>query len=219
MNATHLSLQTARRGNVLVLLAVLLPVLIGVVGLVIDGGMMMDQRRDLQHATDAAATTAATELRLANGSAAAQAAAIDAVTIAHEKADADVTVHIPPITGPFAGDSDYVEVVSESIYRTRFMSILGGALDRTLQARSVAGVRDATDKAAIVVLDPNPSGISVASASTIVANIDLASLVNQLPLSSALSPLGLGGLLNGIRNNIVTMIYTMPKSHVPYLNP
>ena len=50
-------------------------------------------------------------------------------------------------------------------------------------------------EAAIVVLDPSPSGISVASASTIIANINLASLVNQLPLSSALSSLGLGGLL------------------------
>jgi len=206
MSTTHSPLHSARRGNVLVLLAVLLPVLIGVVGLVIDGGMMMDQRRDLQHATDAAATTAATELRLANGSAAAQAVAIDAVTVAHEQVDADVTVHIPPTTGPFAGDSDYVEVVAESVYRTRFMPILGGALDRTLQARSVAGVRDATAEAAIVVLDPNPSGISVASASTIVANINLSSLVNQLPLSSALTPLGLGGLLNGIRNNIVTTL-------------
>jgi len=206
MITTYSSLRTARRGNVLVLLAVLLPVLIGVVGLVIDGGMMMDQRRDLQHATDAAATSAATELRLANGSAAAQATAIDAVTVAHEQADADVTVHIPPTTGPFAGDSDYVEVVAESVYRTRFMPILGGALDRTLQSRSVAGVRDATAEAAIVVLDPSPSGISVASASTIVANINLASLVNQLPLSSALTSLGLGGLLNGIRNNIVTTL-------------
>jgi Flp pilus assembly protein TadG len=206
MITTHSSLQPARRGNVLVLLAVLLPVLIGVVGLVIDGGMMMDQRRDLQHATDAAATSAATELRLANGAAAAQAVAIDAVTVAHEQADADVTVHIPPTTGPFAGDSDYVEVVAESVYRTRFMPILGGALDRTLQARSVAGVRNATAEAAIVVLDPSPSGISVASASTIVANINLASLVNQLPLSSALTSLGLGGLLNGIRSNLVATL-------------
>jgi len=206
MNTTRLSFRTARRGNVLVLLAVLLPVLIGVVGLVVDGGMMMDQRRDLQHATDAAATTAATELRLANGSAAARIAAIDAVTVAHEQADADVTVNIPPTTGPFAGNSDYVEVIAESVYRTRFMPILGGALNRTLQARSVAGVRDATAEAAIVVLDPSPAGISVASASTIVANINLASLIDQLPLSSTLSALGLGGLLNGIRNNIVTTL-------------
>lgn len=126
MNASIRLPRLHRRGNVLVLLAILLPVLIGVVGLVIDGGMMMDQRRNLQHATDAAATTAATELRLANGSAAARAAAVDAVTVAHEQADADVTVNIPPLTGPFAGDADHVEVVSESVYRTRFMPILGG---------------------------------------------------------------------------------------------
>ena len=156
MNMINHPLRTARRGNVLVLLAVLLPVLIGIVGLVIDGGMMMDHRRDLQHATDAGATTAATELRLANGSAAARAAAIDAVMVANEESDADVTVHIPPTTGPFAGNSDYVEVVAESIHRTRFMPILGGALDRTLQARSVAGVRDATAKAATIPESAQP---------------------------------------------------------------
>ena len=197
---------STRHGNVLVLLAVLLPVLIGVVGLVIDGGMMMDQYRDLQHATDAAATTAATELRLENGAAAAEAAAIDAVQVAHEKADADVTVHIPPATGPFAGNSDYVEVVSESVYRTHLMPILSGIFDRTLQTRSVAGVRDATDEAAIVVLDPQPSGISVASASTIVSNINLSSLVAELPLGSVLSSLGLGGILNGVRNRVVNLL-------------
>ncbi len=198
--------RPSRRGNILVMLAILLPVLIGMVGLVIDGGMMMDQRRDLQHATDAAATTAATELRLAHGSAAATAAATAAVQVAHEIAAAEVTVHIPPITGPFAGNPDFVEVASAAVYRTKFMPILGGALDRPLQARSVAGVRDATAEAAIVVLDPQPAGIAVASASTIVANVNLASLVNQLPLGSVLTPLGLGGLLNGIRSNIVSTL-------------
>lgn len=206
MNANDRSRYVERRGNVLVLLAVLLPVLIGVIGLVIDGGMMMDQRRDLQHATDAAATSAATELRLAKGSSAAATAAIDAVRIAHEKSDAAVTVHIPPTSGPFAGNSDYAEVVSESVYRTRFMPVLSDVLSRKLQARSVAGVRDATAQAAIVVLDPAPAGISVASAATIVANINLASLVNQLPLNSVLTPLGLGGLLTGLRNSTVSAL-------------
>lgn len=86
------------------------------------------------------------------------------------------------------------------------MSILGGASTARCKLAPWQECATPTDKAAIVVLDPNPSGIWVASASTIVANIDLASLVNQLPLSSALSPLGLGGLLNGIRNNIVSTL-------------
>ncbi|BBO33077.1 TadE/TadG family type IV pilus assembly protein [Lacipirellula parvula] len=205
-NSNRINAKKRRHGNVLVLLAILLPVLIGIVGLVIDGGMMMDQYRDLQHASDAGATTAATELRLAHGATAARSAATSAVQIAHEKADADVTVHIPPTTGPFAGNSNYVEVISESTYKTHLMPVLGGAINRTLQVRSVAGVRDATAQAAIVILDPNPSGISVASAATIVANINLASLVNQLPLNSLLTPLGLGGLLNTLRNNIVTAL-------------
>ena len=209
MDATIRKSRNNRRGNVLVLLAILMPILIGVVGLVFDSGMMMDQYRDLQHATDAAATTAATELRLSHGSSAATAAAIDAVQVAHEMADADVTVHIPPAKGPFAGNSNYVEVISESTYSTRFIPVLGGLVDRQLRTRSVAGVRDATAQAAIVVLDPNPAPIALASASTLISNINLPGLVNDLPLgpvNTLLTSLGLGGLINTIKANIVTVL-------------
>lgn len=209
MGANLRKFPNKRRGNVLVLLAILMPILIGVVGLVIDSGMMMDQYRDLQHATDAAATTAATELRLSHGSSSATAAAIDAVQVAHEMADADVTVHIPPTSGPFAGNSNYVEVLSESTYAARFLPILGGLVDRQLKTRSVAGVRDATAQAAIVVLDPNPGPIALASASTLIANINLTGLVNDLPLgpvNTLLTSLGLGGLFNTIKANIVIVL-------------
>ena len=43
-------------------LVILLPVLIGFVGLVIDTSLLMSDYRDLQHASDAAATTAAMSL-------------------------------------------------------------------------------------------------------------------------------------------------------------
>ena len=57
------------------MLAILLPSLFGIAGLVFDGGLMMDDRRNLQHAVDAAATAAATELRLGKSAAVATATA------------------------------------------------------------------------------------------------------------------------------------------------
>jgi Flp pilus assembly protein TadG len=48
-----------RQGKVLVLLCLLLPTLIGVVGLVIDSAMMFDRREQLQGAADAGAAAAA----------------------------------------------------------------------------------------------------------------------------------------------------------------
>jgi Flp pilus assembly protein TadG len=51
-------------GYALVLFAILLPMLIGVIGFVFDGGLMMNDWRLLQGAVDPAATGAATDLRL-----------------------------------------------------------------------------------------------------------------------------------------------------------
>ena len=50
------SLRPGRRpGKVLVLFTMLLPVLLGLVGLVVDGGLMMAAQRRVQNAADAAA--------------------------------------------------------------------------------------------------------------------------------------------------------------------
>src|SRR5262245_66516596 len=51
-----------RKGAVVVLVAVLLVVLVGMLALVLDGGLLQDDRRGAQAAADAAALAAATEL-------------------------------------------------------------------------------------------------------------------------------------------------------------
>jgi Flp pilus assembly protein TadG len=158
-----------RRGNVLVLLAILLPTLIGIVGLVIDGGLMMDEHRNLQHATDAAATAAAMDLRLGKSSAVATATATSFIRNANQLPDANVTVHIPPVSGKFAGQTGYVEVNATRIYHPRFMPLLDAISDRTLGTRAVAGYASVTAGAAIAVLDPDPAAFSMAPLPTLPA--------------------------------------------------
>src|SRR5690349_4667482 len=124
LNATRsyrTSAKATRAGNVLVLLVVLLPALLGIVGLVIDGGLMMDKSRRLPHATDAAATASAMDLRLGKSAAAPTATATEFSHTANRLPDPSVVVHIPPASGPFTGRSGYVEVETQSNYRSRFM--------------------------------------------------------------------------------------------------
>ena len=51
-----------RSGSTLVIVAILLPVLLGMVGLVIDGGIIMAGQRQTRNAADAAAMAAAQDL-------------------------------------------------------------------------------------------------------------------------------------------------------------
>ena len=68
----------------------------------------------MQHATDAAATAAAMDLRLGKDAATATATANEMIQQANQLTSAVVTVHIPPSTGPFAGEAGYVEVEAET---------------------------------------------------------------------------------------------------------
>jgi Flp pilus assembly protein TadG len=174
-------LEKPRAAKVLVLLALLLPALLGMIGLVLDGGMMMTGYRDLQQVSDAAATTAA--MALSDG-----ANAGDAITQATTCVNtwngfntASVVVNIPPASGPFAGNGNYVEVLLSRNQTMNFMQAVGINPQQTVSVRSVAGVQSSTAGAAIVVLDPNPLG----------------AIVNTAPyvsLSETLPPIQLGGL-------------------------
>src|SRR5215213_892047 len=53
--------RTRRRGNVIVMCAVTLVMILAVTALSVDGGMLLDKRRTLQATTDAAALAAAGE--------------------------------------------------------------------------------------------------------------------------------------------------------------
>src|SRR2546423_1443476 len=98
-----------RRGKSLAMLILLLPVLLGMTGLVIDGGMLMAAQRQTQNAADAAALGAAMDLyRGATSSAALTTAnsfvtnnGLSGVTLALNAGSTNA-LNIPPTQGPFA---------------------------------------------------------------------------------------------------------------------
>ncbi|MEX0702380.1 MAG: pilus assembly protein TadG-related protein [Planctomycetales bacterium] len=157
-----LAQRRGRRGKVLVLFAIALPMLFGMLGLVVDGGLLFAERRSMQQVADAAATAAARTLASGGSPAEARAGATNLVKIRNGLAEANVAVHIPPISGDHAGLSGYVQVEIDTSVKTAFIQVLRNDDRSTIVARATAGYEPATVGAAVVVLDPDPPSLSLA---------------------------------------------------------
>lgn len=90
--------RRSRRGGILVWSALLLPVLLAMTGLTIDGGLMMAAYREAQNAADAGALAAATDLLFGKSVSTATATAKTFVTSSgyNNLSTANVAVNIPP---------------------------------------------------------------------------------------------------------------------------
>jgi Flp pilus assembly protein TadG len=163
----------------LALLAILLPLIFGFLALTIDASLLMARSRDAQHATDAAATAAARDLSRGWSSSVALTTATDVVTNRNGLTTSQVTVNIPPTSGPHTGVAGYVEVITLTPSENLFERVFGSQEKPKVRSRSVAGAENATTGAALVVLDPTPSPITVAATSLIsitIPPVDLAGL-------------------------------------------
>jgi type II secretory pathway pseudopilin PulG len=156
-----------RRGTVVVLVAILLVVLLGILAIALDGGVLLDDRRRLQGVADAAAQAAANELfrnyptitsssssAADPGGTAAAAALASAAENGYPNGGAvNVTVNIPPTSGPFTGQRGMAEVIL-TYQQPRFFSRIWGSTDLTVSARAVGRGLWKESKIGILVLDP-----------------------------------------------------------------
>src|SRR5438105_3344121 len=140
-----------RRGAVAVLVAMLLTVIVGVLAIALDGGLLLDNKRQVQAAADAAALAAGTKLFVnypaivasnytnfdpnKDGETAAKASA--SANGFPNGSTATVTVNIPPATGPFTGKVGYAEVTI-TYNQPRYFSTIWGGSTIPVSARSVA---------------------------------------------------------------------------------
>lgn len=160
MRLPHKSWHT-RCGVTLVMFVVLLPVLIGFVGLVIDTGLLIATMRQTQNAADAAALAAARDmLTLSRNPDAGVDPRLSAQNYAEQNgmaSPANVQVNIPPLSGPYAGDTNYVEVIITKPLRTVFIQAVGINPEQQVTARAVAGFEFARFSDVLILLHPNPS--------------------------------------------------------------
>jgi Flp pilus assembly protein TadG len=127
------------RGQILIVFALMLPVLIGLVGLGIDSAALYWTRRDMQGVADLAALAGALDLPF-DPLAAASAARANALANGFGGA---ITV-----TTPLAGDPSRIEVVITRSVDTYFMGVFGFETV-TVTARAVAERHPPSDPAAV----------------------------------------------------------------------
>ena len=152
----------SERGQALVIIAIAIIGLVAMAGLVIDGGNLFSDRRHAQNASDAAVL--ATSLHMVRGNSwddSKEKGEERAISNGYDDNDAATTVelHNPPISGEYAGDPEYVQVIIISNIDTFFASVIG--IDQlTNRVTSVVRVRPVTpgplfEGSALVGLSPN----------------------------------------------------------------
>jgi Flp pilus assembly protein TadG len=160
-----------RAGKTLVLFVLLTPVLLGMIGLAIDGGLIMAAQRQAQNAADAAATAAAMDLMRGASNSTAQATAqtflnsngFSGTTLALNSGSTNV-LNIPPTAGPYNGTNHYAEVVLSKSISTLFIQVLGVNSSQQVSARAVAGYEPVGAGEGVMVLNYLVStGINAAS--------------------------------------------------------
>jgi hypothetical protein len=178
-----LSMVRRRWGKTLVMFALVLPVLLGIVGLVIDCGLLMAAQREVQNAADAAAMAAA----MADLGRQGVPKVVATTMVIADNGLARATLlafHHPPATGAHTGDDRYYEIVVGYPVTTLFMSSLGAHWSPSVQARAVAGYESVPAGAAIALLDPTASpGLSVQDQASLVVNGRI--IVNSLASPAA----------------------------------
>lgn len=160
-HSSLVSKGSQRRGNMLTMFAILLPAILGLTGLVIDYGVLRVKYRHVQHAADSAATAAASALFDGLSSAQAILSAKEYVADFTDMSGATVNVQIPPADGPFVGQSGYAQVQISLPVSTFLMQSVGGNGSYIVRASAVAGNKNVTAGAAVVVLDPDPPGLTM----------------------------------------------------------
>jgi Flp pilus assembly protein TadG len=134
---------TKRPGKALVMFVLLTPALLGMVGLTIDGGLMLVTYRQTQNAADTAALVAATDLIRGRPATYTTSGANFAQNYNMSGAIVIITV---PDSGPHSGNSNYAQAIVSYPFQTSFIQVLGVNSSQQVTARAVTG------------FDPPPAG-------------------------------------------------------------
>jgi Flp pilus assembly protein TadG len=150
-----------RRGQIMVLFALMVPAIIAMIGLAVDGGRLLAERRRLQAAADAAAWAAVSEVLHGTPT---NAEAVARWYLAQNGyttgGDTTVTVAQPPTTGPNAGRSDAVQVTVQRAVTLTLAQIVHPE-PITVGAGATGGPTPAAAPYGLLALNATSGGIDV----------------------------------------------------------
>lgn len=154
--------RLCRHGNVMVLLALMLPACIGIAAICIDGNDLISSQRELQQAADASALAAATEWMRGGGVAEVIAEGQRFARRYSDSSGLSVEVTVPPTRGRFAGRAEHVGVTLRQSRRGFFSPLVSGSRHNDILVHSTAGLQRQGRPVAMIALDPSPKLLSVA---------------------------------------------------------
>jgi len=144
-------------GGVAIMVGLLMPVVIGGLGLGAETGYWYFNQRKLQNAADVAAYAGGTQLRAEKDQTTIEDAALAAaLKTGYTASIGTISTNAPPTTGEFAGDANAVEVVVQENVPRLFTAIFQNdqvPMSGRAVARLVLGAA-----ACVIALDPNASG-------------------------------------------------------------
>jgi Flp pilus assembly protein TadG len=158
-----------RRGAILAVFAILLVVLLGMVGLVVDHAILTATHRQAQNAADAAALAAALDRQRGRSLTDATATATTFVQTHNGLTTAPApVVTSPPASRAYAGRANYVQVVVTVPVQTYLVHVVGVARNQQVQARATAGFEPHSAGEGVMVLDPDARpGLDVSGGGTL----------------------------------------------------
>ncbi len=161
------SKSSSRSGSVAAVVAVSLPVILGVAALALDSGILFIHRRQAQTMAEAVSTAAAYQLYLNSSN---TSGATSAATALASQYGVSATVNIPPTSGLFANKSGYAQV-SLSTSSPRLFSAIWGAGSLSVDASAVTGSGTTPySTAAILVLSPSGTAMTLSGTTSVTAN-------------------------------------------------
>ncbi len=150
--------RSTRKGMVAVWVAVSLTALMTMLALVMDGGLLLAERRHAQATADAAALAAASSIYVNNGSTTGASASALGIASANgytnDGTTSTVTVNIPPKAGDFINQAGYAEVIVTWNQQRGFSGIFGSGVI-PVSARAVARGLAQGSSASFLLLSPN----------------------------------------------------------------
>jgi Flp pilus assembly protein TadG len=147
-NEVIMKMRSDESGQVLVLVALSMTLLMGFMALAIDVGVLFRAKRNVQIVADAAAVAGALDFQYNQSATSAKAAAQTAATangVTNGSNGAVVTINTPPADGPNAGSKGFVEAIvtqpNPTVFAATFAALFHGTSRSkiTVAARAVAG--------------------------------------------------------------------------------
>ena len=155
-------LRANQRGAIVIMMALMLPLLLGFTGLGVEVGSWFQNKRDIQTIADAAAVSGAYSAQSSSATSASILAdtTTDATLNGYSATTDTITSSNPPTSGSYTTDVGAVEVnITRSVSLLFSSTFLNNNVSIT--ARAVARTGESDDTACVLSLDTSGAGVSV----------------------------------------------------------